>query len=128
MHQITPSTKYVILIYKKDGFPNFQSFGPSEVRATSGQHLGGHYFAYINLFLLLLFLPQLFKTTEGVVVGFQIFAWDPCSQKYEDSNDKKISGTPPTPLKRVILGEQKGRRPVFWPKAHFDVLKFCMGS
>jgi hypothetical protein len=21
------------------------SFGPSEVRATSGQHLGGHYFA-----------------------------------------------------------------------------------
>ena len=56
-------------------------FGPSEVRATSGQHLGGHYFAYINLFLLLLslslLLPPLFKTTEGVVVGFQIFAWAP---------------------------------------------------
>jgi hypothetical protein len=30
------------------------TIGPSEVRATSGQHLGGHYFAYINLFLLLL--------------------------------------------------------------------------
>jgi hypothetical protein len=49
-------------------------FGPSEVRATSGQHLGGHYFAYINLLLFLLLLPPLFKTTEGVVVGFQIFA------------------------------------------------------
>ena len=30
--------------------------------------------AYINLFSL---LPPLFKTTEGVVVGFQIFAWAP---------------------------------------------------
>ena len=63
---------------------HFKTFGPSEVRATSGQHLGGHYFAYINLFLLLLLLslslfllPPLFKTTEGVVVGFQIFAWAP---------------------------------------------------
>ena len=28
-----------------------------------------------SLFLLL--LPPLFKTTEGVVVGFQIFAWAP---------------------------------------------------
>ena len=60
----------------------FKWIGPSEVRATSGQHLGGHYFAYINLFLLLLslslfLLPPLFKTTEGVVVGFQIFAWAP---------------------------------------------------
>ena len=55
-----------------------KNFGPSEVRATSGQHLGGHYFAYINLFSLSLFLlPPLFKTTEGVVVGFQIFAWAP---------------------------------------------------
>jgi hypothetical protein len=26
MHQITPSKKYVNLIYKKLGFPNFQSF------------------------------------------------------------------------------------------------------
>ena len=56
-----------------------EEIGPSEVRATSGQHLGGHYFAYINLFSLffLLLLPPLFKTTEGVVVGFQIFAWAP---------------------------------------------------
>ena len=54
-----------------------KNIGPSEVRATSGQHLGGHYFAYINLLLFLLLLPPLFKTTEGVVVGFQIFAWAP---------------------------------------------------
>jgi hypothetical protein len=47
---------------------------------ASGQHLGGHYFAYINLFLF--FLPPLFKTTEGVVVGFQIFAWAPKYHKY----------------------------------------------
>ena len=59
---------------------SWKLIGPSEVRATSGQHLGGHYFAYINLLLLsllLLLLPPLFKTTEGVVVGFQIFAWAP---------------------------------------------------
>ena len=31
----------------------------------------------IFLFLLLLFLIPLFKTPEGVVVGFQIFAWAP---------------------------------------------------
>ena len=33
-----------------------------------------------NFFLFLLlgfFLPPLLKTTEGVVVGFQIFAWAP---------------------------------------------------
>ena len=28
-------------------------------------------------FLVLVLLPPLFKTTEGVVVGFQIFAWAP---------------------------------------------------
>jgi hypothetical protein len=28
-------------------------------------------------FSFFLFLPPLFKTTEGVVVGFQIFAWAP---------------------------------------------------
>jgi hypothetical protein len=50
-------------------------FGPSRVRAlplAAGINKGGHYFRYIFLFF---FLPPLFKTTEGVVVGFQIFAW-----------------------------------------------------
>jgi hypothetical protein len=32
---------------------------------------------FFLLFLLLLLLPPLFKTTEGVVVGFQIFALAP---------------------------------------------------
>ena len=33
---------------------------------------------FVCLFVLLFFfLPPLFKTTEGVVVGFQIFAWTP---------------------------------------------------
>jgi hypothetical protein len=53
---------------------------------ASGQHLGGHYFAYINLFFFLL-APPLFKTTEGVVVGFHIFAWAP--KKNNKNSEKK---------------------------------------
>jgi hypothetical protein len=34
---------------------------------------GGHYFKYI-IPLVLVLLPLLFKTAEGVVKGFQIFA------------------------------------------------------
>jgi hypothetical protein len=54
-------------------------FGLSVVRAlplAAGINEGGHYFAYIIPFLFFL-LPPLFKTTEGGVVGFQIFAWGP---------------------------------------------------
>jgi hypothetical protein len=42
-------------------------------------NLGRPLFLVINLFLLsyLIFLIPLFKTPEGVVVGFQIFAWTP---------------------------------------------------
>ena len=50
--------------------------GPSGVRAlplAAGINEGGNYFKVFFLFLL----PLLFKTTEGVVVGFQIFAWAP---------------------------------------------------
>ena len=55
--------------------------GPSGLRAlplAAGINEGGHYFAYIFPLLIFFFLlPPLFKTTEGVVVGFQIFAWAP---------------------------------------------------
>ena len=54
-------------------------FGPSGVRAlplAAGINEGGHYFRYFS-FLFSLLLPPLFKTTEGFVVGFQIFAWVP---------------------------------------------------
>ena len=55
--------------------------GPSGVRAlplAAGRNEGGHYFRYFSSYLVLvLVLPPLFKTTEGVVVGFQIFAWAP---------------------------------------------------
>ena len=55
--------------------------GPSGVRAlplAAGTNEGVHYFAYIfHFFLLFLLLPPLFKTTEGVVVLFQIFACGP---------------------------------------------------
>jgi hypothetical protein len=36
--------------------------------------LGTLFFFFFFFFLL---LPPLFKTTEGVVVGFQVFAWAP---------------------------------------------------
>jgi hypothetical protein len=55
-----------------------ENFGTSGVRAlplAAGINEGGHYFRYIIPFLF--FSPPLFKTTEGVVVGFQIFAWAP---------------------------------------------------
>ena len=65
-------------------------FGPSGVHAlplAAGINEGGHYFRYffplVVFFSFLLFsfillmLPPLFKTTEGVVVLFQIFAWAP---------------------------------------------------
>ena len=39
----------------------------------------GHYFAYFSFFLFFFFLvvTAVAKTPEGVVVGFQIFAWAP---------------------------------------------------
>jgi hypothetical protein len=43
---------------------------------AAGINEGGHYFRYFS-FSFLVFLPPLFKTIEGVVVGFQIFAWAP---------------------------------------------------
>ena len=79
-------------------FATITDFGPSGVRAlplAPGINEGGHYFRYIigpsvlrapaeqtkvatvlGTFFHFL-LPPLFKTTEGVVVGFQIFAWAP---------------------------------------------------
>ena len=36
-----------------------------------------------------LFLPPLFKTTEGVVVGFQIFAWAPNCQKNSNQQQQQ---------------------------------------
>ena len=68
--------------------------GPSGVRAlplAAGINEGGHYIGpsvlrapaeqtkvatVLGTFFHFL-LPPLFKTTEGVVVGFQIFAWAP---------------------------------------------------
>ena len=63
--------------------------GPSGVRAlplAAGRNEGGHYFhcifhliypAQASVHILCDLLPPLFKTTEGVVVLFQIFAWAP---------------------------------------------------
>ena len=45
---------------------------------TLGQGLVGSFaLPFFFLFSFLFFLPPLFKTTEGVVVLFQIFAWAP---------------------------------------------------
>jgi hypothetical protein len=43
---------------------------------AAGINEGGHYFRYFSSSSFL-FLPPLFKTTEGVVVAFHIFAWAP---------------------------------------------------
>jgi hypothetical protein len=57
--------------------------GPSEVCAAN---IFG-----INLFLL----AAVTKFPEGVVVGFQTFAWAANSHKYKDSNNNnKILGPP----------------------------------
>jgi hypothetical protein len=55
-------------------------FGQRGVRAlplAAGRNEGGHYFRYLtsSCYLILLFLPPLFKIPEGVVVGFQIFVF-----------------------------------------------------
>ena len=73
--------------FKSDVSSRVFYFGQSGVRAlplAAGINEGGHYFRYFSSFLLfffssflLFFLPPLFKTTEGVVVGIQIFAWAP---------------------------------------------------
>jgi hypothetical protein len=44
---------------------------------AAGINEGGHYFRYFSFSCFLVFLPPLFKTTEGVIVGFQIFALAP---------------------------------------------------
>ena len=52
--------------------------GPSGVRAlplAAGRNEGAHYFRYFLLLLLL--LVPLFKTPEGVLVGFRNFGWAP---------------------------------------------------
>ena len=70
----------------------------SGVRAlplAAGINEGGHYFRYNFLFIGVVFLPPLFKTTEGVVVGFQIFAWAP--KKNNNNSEKKIKFGPPPP-------------------------------
>ena len=65
--------------------PNFiamrltNHIGPSEVRATSGANLGRPVFLAI---IPLLLLAAVTKIAEGVVIGFQIFAWAPKSHKY----------------------------------------------
>jgi hypothetical protein len=49
-------------------------------------------------FLFSFFLPPLFKTTEGVVVGFQIFAWAPKKNIKNSEKKTKFGPPPPGPL------------------------------
>jgi hypothetical protein len=62
-----------------------------------GINEGGHYFRYFSSFFSFLFLclPPLFKTREGFVVVFQIFAWAP--KKYK-KNVGDFFLIPPPPL------------------------------
>jgi hypothetical protein len=74
---------------------------------AAGRNVGGHstwhYFSsFFCLSEVLTFLP------ERRQLGFQNFAWAPKSQKYEDPNQQKESGTPLTPLTMRYLGGQGG--------------------
>ena len=51
------------------------TIGPSVLRAPAEQTKVATVLG--TFFFLVLLLPPLFKTTEGVVVLFQIFAWAP---------------------------------------------------
>jgi hypothetical protein len=51
-------------------------------------------FVFFPLVVIFLFLQPLFKTTEGLVRGFQIFAWAPNINK---NSGKKIRFGPPPP-------------------------------
>ena len=53
-----------------------EGVGPSGVRPlhlAAGRTVGGHYFRYFSIFLFFLLGVPLFKTPEGVVVGFRNF-------------------------------------------------------
>jgi hypothetical protein len=72
------------IIYIKCRLYNYcekATIGPSGVRAlplAAGINVGGHYKGHVFLSLSSLFLSSsLLILPEGVVVGFQIFAWAP---------------------------------------------------
>ena len=79
--------------------------------------------SYFHFSYLILFLPPLFKTTEGVVVLFQIFAWAP--KKNNKNLGKKIfdPAPPPGPLGpifRFFLG--------FFENFEGDSAETCAGK
>jgi hypothetical protein len=62
-------------------------------------------FCIINLFFLFfLLLPPLFKTTEEVVVGFQIFARAPKKNNKNSGENIKFAPPPPGPLGGYFKG------------------------
>jgi hypothetical protein len=54
------------------------------------------------LHILIFLAPPLFKTTEGVVVGFQIFAWAPKKKKKNSGKKIKFGPPPPGPLGAIF--------------------------
>ena len=62
--------------------------GPSEVVVD-------HYFWYFNFLLLSLFFHPVPKIPEGVVIGFQNFAWILISQNIRIPTQKQIWRTAP---------------------------------
>ena len=83
------------------------SFGPSRVRAlpvAAGTNVvapivGVIFLSSSSLFFSLLSSEALTFLPERGQLGFWNFAWASISQKYEDSIEKNISGTPPSPPK-----------------------------
>jgi hypothetical protein len=63
---------------------------------AAGRNEGGHYLrVFSSFFLFFLLVVLLFKIPEGVVVGFQIFAWAPKKKKKKSGRKKKNSDPHP---------------------------------
>ena len=73
----------------------------SALPLAAGTNEGGHYFWHFSSYSCCCGNPPAF-TPEGIVVGFQFFAWAPNSQNYEDSNEKNKIRGPPLPPKLTL--------------------------
>ena len=106
---------------------HYAHFGPSGGADGFVESAVGHYFWQILPLLLLLLLPPLLNWHKGVWQDFIFLHGLLTHININIPMKKKISGTPPTPLKRPILGEQKPKWAVSPTRVCATVLKFYMG-
>ena len=64
---------------------------------------------------------------ERLIMWFNIFAWAPNSQKYEESNEEKKFGDPLYPPKKAYFGRTKPKQAVSPRRVCVTFLKFYRG-